>query len=479
MGMIFVEIPIFIERHSEKPLYIQIYEFYKEAILKEILKKDDRLESIMQLRNRLGVSRNTVQSAYDQLLCEGYIYSKNGSGYYVETIEHQIKTITNENRRLKFKKLKSIHTDDKVYTYNFKPGSVDQESFPFTAWRKIEQSVMKKENIDILAYSDPRGEFELRNQIAEYVKNSRGVVCSSEQIIIGAGTQTLMAILCDLFSESNNKNIAFEEPGFSAVRKVFEWYGYNIKPIELTKMGMNIEKLEDIKINPKFIYVTPSNQHPLGMSMPVSNRIKLLNFINKCSGYVIEDDYDSEFRYNVNPIPSLRNLDSENRVIYLGTFSKTLFPGMHVGYMILPERVMNIFIEKGSFINQTASKIHQLTIAKFMKEGLFEAHIRKMRSIYAKKQQFLIKCIRKEFEDNVQVYGESSGVNIALKVKNNLNELELINKALENEVKVYPISFYYFDENNYKEPNMVLMGYGHLSCDKIENGIKLLKNSWF
>ena len=314
---------------------------------------------------------------------------------------------------MKLRTLKSIHIDDKVYPYNFKPGSVDRESFPFANWRKIEQSVMKKENIDILTYSDPRGEFELRNQIAKYVKNSRGVICSSEQIIIAAGTQTLMAILCNLFSESDNKNIAFEEPGFSAVRKIFEWYGYSIEPIELTQTGMNIEKLEGLKINPQFVYVTPSNQHPLGMSMSVSNRIKLLNFINKCGGYIIEDDYDSEFRYNVNPIPSLRNLDSENRVIYLGTFSKTLFPGMHVGYMILPESIMNIFIEKGSFINQTASKIHQLTIAEFMKKGSFEVHLRKMRSIYAKKQQFLINCIRKEFGENVQIYGERAGVNIS------------------------------------------------------------------
>ncbi|OAA90438.1 PLP-dependent aminotransferase family protein [Clostridium ljungdahlii] len=474
-----MEIPIFIERHSEKPLYIQIYECYKKAILEGTLKRGERLESIMQLKNRLCISRNTVQGAYDQLLCEGYIYSKGGSGYYVEVIEDQIKTAQKENIPLKLKPLKSIHIDDKVYPYNFKPGSVDRKSFPFAIWRKIEQSLMKKENIDILTYSDPRGEFELRSQIASYVKSSRGVICSPDQIIIGAGTQTLMAVLCDLFSESCNKNIAFEEPGFSAVRKVFEWYGYNIEPIELIQVGMNIEKLETLKVTPEFIYVTPSNQHPLGMSMPVSNRIKLLNFISKARGYIIEDDYDSEFRYNVNPIPSLQSLDSEDRVIYLGTFSKTLFPGMHVGYMILPENVMNLFIEKGSFINQTASKIHQLTIAEFMKEGLFETHLRKMRNIYAKKQQFLINCIKQQFGEDVVIYGERAGVNIALQVKNSLNELELINRALENGVKVYPISFYYFDQGNYKEDNMVFMGYGHLSFDNMQSGIKLLKKAWF
>ncbi|OAA88827.1 PLP-dependent aminotransferase family protein [Clostridium coskatii] len=474
-----MEMPIFIKRHSEKPLYIQIYECYKKAILEGTLKKGDRLESIMQLKNRLCISRNTVQGAYDQLLCEGYIYSKNGSGYYVEAIEDQIKTVKKESIPLKLKPLNSIHIDDKVYPYNFKPGSVDQESFPFVAWRKIEQSFMKKENIDILTYSDPRGEFELRSQIASYVKSSRGVICSPDQIIIGAGTQTLMAVLCDLFSESCNKNIAFEEPGFSAVRKVFEWYGYNIEPIELTQVGMSIEKLETLRVAPEFIYVTPSNQHPLGMSMPVSNRIKLLNFISKGRGYIIEDDYDSEFRYNVNPIPSLQSLDSEDRVIYLGTFSKTLFPGMHVGYMILPENIMNLFIEKGSFINQTASKIHQLTIAEFMKEGLFETHLRKMRNIYAKKQQFLIDCIKQQFGEDVVIYGERAGVNITLQVKNNLNELELINRALENGVKVYPISFYYFDQGNYKEGNMVFMGYGHLSFHNMQNGIKLLKKAWF
>lgn len=430
----------------------------------------------MQLKNKLCVSRNTVQNAYDQLLCEGYIYSRGGSGYYVEAIDNTLKN-TVKKRTLNLKQLNSIHIDSKVYSCNFKPGSVDHSSFPFKSWRKIEQSFMTTENIDILTYSDPRGELKLRREIAKYVERSRGVICSPEQIIIGAGTQTLMSILCDLFSESHNKSIAFEEPGFSSVRKVFQWHEYNIEPIKLTKMGIDIEKIEKLKILPKFIYVTPSNQHPLGMLMPVSNRLKLLNFANRSKCYIIEDDYDSEFRYNVNPIPSLQSLDTENRVIYLGTFSKTLFPAMHVGYMILPETVMNLFIEKGSFINQTASKIHQLTIAEFMKEGLFESHLRKMRNIYAKKQKFLINCIKKGMGESIEVYGERAGLNIALKVNNKLKEEELINKALEKGVKVYPLSFYYFNRYNYNN-NMVLMGYGHLSFDEMERGIKILKKSW-
>ena len=474
-----MEIPVFIEKDSKKPLYIQIYGCYKKAILEGILKKDDRLESIVQLKNRLCISRNTVQEAYNQLLCEGYVYSRKGSGYYVEAIDKQIKTVKRENIPLKLKPLRSIHIDDRAYPCNFKPGSVDHGSFPFASGRKIEQGIMKKENIDILTYSDPRGEFELRNQIADYVKSSRGVACCSEQIIVGAGTQTLMAILCDLLSERCNRNVAFEEPGFSPVRKVFEWYGYNIEPVELTQSGMDIKKLEGLETVPGLIYVTPSNQHPMGMIMPVSSRIRLLNFIDRCGGYVIEDDYDSEFRYNVNPIPSLQSLDNENRVIYLGTFSKTLFPGMHVGYMILPESIMNLFIEKGSFINQTASKIHQLTIAEFMRKGLFEAHLRKMRNIYARKQQFLIDCIKNEFGENAAVYGEKAGLNVVLQVKNKLDESELINAALEKGVKVYPVSFYYFDKNNYKKHNMVLMGYGHLSFEEMGNGIRSLKKAWF
>lgn len=199
-----MEIPVFIEKNSEKSLYIQIYGCYKKAILEGILKKDDRLESIIQLKNRLCISRNTVQAAYNQLLCEGYIYSKKGSGYYVGAIDKQIKTVKRENIPLKLKPLRSIHIDERPYSYNFKPGSVEHSSFPFASWRKIEQGIMKKENIGILSYSDPRGEFELRNQIADYVKSSRGVACSSEQIIVGAGTQTLMAILCDLLGEYYN-----------------------------------------------------------------------------------------------------------------------------------------------------------------------------------------------------------------------------------------------------------------------------------
>lgn len=152
---------------------------------------------------------------------------------------------------------------------------------------------------------------------------------------------------------------------------------------------------------------------------------------------------------------------------------------MHVGYMILPESIMKLFIEEGSFINQTASKIHQLTIAEFMKEGLFEAHLRKMRNIYARKQQFLTDCIKNEFGENAAIYGDKAGLNVVLQVKSRFDEPELIDRALEKGVKVYPVSFYYFDKDNYKKHNMVLMGYGHLSFEEIRNGIRFLKKVWF
>ncbi len=337
---------------------------------------------------------------------------------------------------------------------------------------------MSLENEEILTYSDPRGESLLRIEISKYLKYSRGVTCHPDQIIIGAGTQTLISLLCFILGKNKPLKVAVEDPGFTAVRKAFEWNGCDIMPISLNNNVFDILMLKSKLDCPSAIYLTPSNQHPMGGLLNVSQRLSLLNWSKNKDTYIIEDDYDSEFRYNIHPVPTIFSLDQFEKVIYLGTFSKTLFPAMHIGYIVLPKNLAEKFVEIGCYYNQTASKIHQLTIAEFMKSGYFEQHIRKMRTLYAKKHKKIVDSIKNVFGSHAHIIGDHAGVNLTLRVNRPYSESSLIQRAKEVGVIVYPISFYHSNEKSTNKHNDIFLGYGHMKLEEIEHGITLLGEAW-
>ncbi|MBF4693375.1 MocR-like pyridoxine biosynthesis transcription factor PdxR [Fusibacter ferrireducens] len=477
-----MEIYIELQRNSRVPLYIQIYEAFRKAILSGEMEPYSKLMSVMQLKRLLCVSRNTVEIAYLQLLSEGFIFSKKGSGYFVCALDNMmsfddLSDIACEDKA-EVPPIKSLHLIRNDVAYDFKPGSVDQSQFPFKKWHEIARNIMNSDNPEILMYSDPRGERALRMEIAKYLKHSRGVLCDPDQIIIGAGTQTLISLLCLLLKEGPDLTVAVENPGFTAVRKAFEWHGCEIIPVSLNNNALDISAVKGVEANLSAIYLTPSNQHPMGGLLNVSERLSLLNWAKDKATYIIEDDYDSEFRYDIHPVPTLFGLDQYDQVIYMGTFSKTLFPGMHVGYTVLPLNLATRFSEIGQYYNQTASKIHQLTIAEFMKQGLFEKHIRKMRTVYGKKHQKMVTTIQETFGDRVCVIGDHAGVNLALRVKLPYSEKALIKRAEHVGIAVYPISFYYSASIQPVEYNDVFLGYGHMTLDEIGEAIALLGEVW-
>lgn len=478
LGVDIMELEIIIDRSSSITLYMQIYNGIRDAILKHALRPDDRLDSIMELKDKLSVSRNTVEIAYQQLLAEGFIFSIGGSGYYVSELDEFDITSKHCTTTDKDYPINSLHINNKHFAYDFKPGSVDESAFPFKEWRKIEQDTMKTN--DILSYSDPRGEEKLRIEIANYLKKSRHVYCSIDQIIVGAGTQTLIFLLSHLLDDKYERICAMEEPGFTPVRKAFEWCNYRIETLPICNDGIDLDHVRNLDIIPSYLYVTPSNQHPTGSLMPIKYRIDLINWATRNNVYLIEDDYDSEYRYNVQPVPSLYSLDQNKQVIYIGTFSKTLFPALHVGYVVLPDKLISNYIRQAHFINQTASKIHQLTIASFMESGMFEKHIKRMRNIYKRKNSYIVKELIYQLGNKIKIIGHSAGVNLCIEVLNGMDEHQLIKTAEEVGVRVYPISYYYHDKNNIPmNNNTVFLGYGHLSTDDISRGITLLKNAWF
>ncbi|MBB2482081.1 PLP-dependent aminotransferase family protein [Bacillus sp. APMAM] len=460
--------PVLDYRH-DKPMYIQLADYIKEEILSGRIKPTEKLPSKRKLSNYLGLSLNTIQSAYDQLCAEGYLESKPRKGLFVTTFEDDI--ISNDIYHQKMETI-SEHEEESA-KIDFNSGKVDLEHFPYSAWRKLTHQSLYQEEGELFDIGNPQGEKALREQIAKYLYASRGVKCSANQIIIGAGTQVLIGLLCLLIGK--NQSYALENPGYHRTRTVLQDFGANTISIPLDEDGIYIKQLKNSGAN--VVYVTPSHQFPYGMVMPITRRIELLKWAEEKNGYIIEDDYDGEYRYKGKPIPSLQGLDNNENVIYLGTFSKSLIPSIRISYIVLPPLLLRKYLDHFTIYKQTASRLHQNTLYQFMKEGYWQSHLNKMRTLYRKKHATLMQSIKKYLGDNVQVIGENSGLHIVLEVKNRMDENELIKKAIPFGVKIYPLSIYYHHSKENVRPR-VLLGFGGLSESEIDTGIRLLKEAW-
>lgn len=452
------------------PLYVQLYEYIKQGIQNETIKPGVKLPSKRKLANHLGISQNTIKTAYEQLCAEGYADSSPRKGIFVANIDDDLFHFSTIETKLGKDKDEKKELE---YIIDFNCGNIDLNYFPYSIWRKLTTQSLYLENGNILSLGEPQGERYLREEISNYLFESRGVECSVEQIVIGAGTQFLLILLCMLIGKKYS--YAIENPGFDRARYVFKDQGIDIQPISLDEYGICIEELK--KSSAKVAYVTPSHQFPSGMVMPISRRMELLKWCIERDGFIIEDDYDSEFRYNGKPIPSLHGLDSSGNVIYMGTFSKSLIPSIRISYLVLPLTLMNKYQEHLKVYKQSVSQLHQDTLYRFMKEGYWSRHLNKMRTVYRKKHKILISTINKYMGEKVEIIGENSGLHILLKVKNGMSEENLIRTALKMKVKIYPTSIYYDKYENNKF-SCIMLGFGGLKEIQIEEGIKILKSAW-
>ncbi|MDQ0229163.1 GntR family transcriptional regulator/MocR family aminotransferase [Metabacillus malikii] len=331
------------------------------------------------------------------------------------------------------------------------------------------------ENSRLLLYGDLQGDPELREEIATYLHQIRGVRCSSEQIIIGAGTYHSLDLLFQLLKRDVSC-MAVEKSVNNGVKALLEQFRFDLHPLHLESDGIRIEEVYNSKA--QAVYVTPSHQFPFGMTLSVNKRIKLLNWAKEHNAYIIENDYDGEFRYNGRPIPSLQSLDNDERVVYVGTFSKVLTPSFRISYLVLPHTLLEQFRLGRHSYDQLASPIFQKTLQLFMQSGDFERHMRKMRSLYHKKHDILLQAIRHVFQDiNIDIIGTGSGLHILLRVRNGMNETQLVQTAKQKGVIVYPTSIYTLKQELTATPT-VLLGFGGLSEMDIRTGIELLNKAW-
>ncbi len=464
------EMTIRLQANSDKCLYEQIYEHIRQEIREGKLLAEERLPSTRSLAEYLQVARSTVEYAYDQLLSEGYIESRPCRGYFVCPLEDLLQL--EERMPIGEAIEKKEEQTQEEYLYDFSPNEIDMSYFPFGVWKKITKNILTDGNSELFSQGEPQGDYDLRLTISRYLHSSRGVNCTPEQIVVGAGNDYLLMLLEKILGR--HVKIAMENPTYKRAYQIFQSFAYRIVAVDMDESGMKVSRLKEEDVSAA--YVMPSHQFPTGTVMPIGRRHELLKWADKGEErFLIEDDYDSEFRYRGKPIPSLQASDEHGRVIYLGTFSKAIAPAIRVSYMVLPEKLLKRYRENCYFYSCTVSRIDQRILNEFIRDGYFERHLNKMRKHYRGKHDTLMECL-KPFEEDFVISGEHAGLHLLLTAKKNTAEEELIRAAAKKKVKVYGLSDSMVAVSSRKAT--MLLGFGGLKEDEIIKGVDLLKDAW-
>ncbi|MBR3199905.1 MAG: aminotransferase class I/II-fold pyridoxal phosphate-dependent enzyme [Mogibacterium sp.] len=411
-------ISVEIDYNSDKSLYVQLYEYLKGEIAEGRIETGERLPSLRTMSEVAGMSVTTVKSAYEQLMVEGYLISKPQSGYYaargavIKDSHKKAKSHDGEaSVRASVQGKESEKQKNDALTLN-----CDLDSFDFVKWKKCMSAVLNETPELLLSEADRQGEPALREEIARYLYQSRGVICTQEQVVISAGTQQLINHLARILKMMDIGHVSVEDPGYMPVRSILRDWGFSMSCIPVKKDGIVIERLP-VNIRTA-AYICPQNQFPTGALMPISRRHEILDWAEANDSIIIEDDYDSELRYTGMPVPALQGIDHGNRVVYLGSFTSTLFPAIRISYMVLPERMVKLYEKIRNNYDQTCSKTEQLTLAEFMKRGFFHTNLRRVRKLYSVKLQETLEAIREYGSEGGFLTAENtqSGINIIFRL---------------------------------------------------------------
>ena len=428
-------------------LYMQIYEYFKNEIINGTYKAHSKLPSKRNLAKEYKISLNTVDNAYSKLLEEGFIYSKERQGFFVSDVGE-----------LYVLDSKPIHItkEEENIEYDFSYSGVSEE-FPYKIFKKISSNIF--DNKDILEKVDYQGYLPLRTQISEYLDKSRGFKADPSQIVISSGSEYLFQIIFKLISGK----FGIEDPGYNMLSNIMDTNDINYEFIPVDKNGMDLTKLKKSKSD--FCVITPAHQFPTGVIMNMQRRVELLNM--KKIEYVIEDDYDSEFKYSKRPVPALKSIDVNDKVIYIGSFSKSISPSFRVSFMVLPFDLVEKYNKIFKFFICPVSIMVQKMLTTFIETGEFEKHLNRMRKIYSKKRQLLMDMLNER--KDITIKGADAGLHVVLEYPKNYSEEYIVKKAKEKKIKVYGLSSY----GTKREIPSILLGFATLSEEKLKEGVKL------
>jgi GntR family transcriptional regulator / MocR family aminotransferase len=463
------------------PLFRQVYAGLRQAILSGAFGANGRLPSTRDLSDQLGVSRTVVLLAYDQLLAEGFVAGRKGSGTYVTEGLSSSRLATSKKSAVvplsKFGtaaasaagELDSRGTPPRPLPYNFSSGrsESDIDTFPFELWRRILLRCARKARVAELDYGPAAGSLALREAICAHLRRSRAVVCNASDIIIVNGSQQALDLIVRVLLERADR-VAIENPSYRGTRQILQAAGIRLLPVPVDRDGLNPAKLpQDARI----CFVTPSHQFPTGAILPIARRLALLEWAKRENSVIVEDDYDGEFRYEGQPLESLQGLDPEGRILYVGTFSRTMFPALRVGYLVVPKSLISAFTAAKWLNDQHSPTLEQQALAEFISSGAYERHLRRVRHRNAARREALLEAIRKYLTERVEVTGDGAGAHIVLWPRKNVSEKVVVSRAAASGVGIYGISGNFLSQPS--RPGFML-GYSRMNAGSIREGIRRL-----
>ncbi len=469
---------IVVRPDSRTPLRRQIYEQWRSAILTGRFRRGDQVPSSRELAVTLGVSRSTVTEAYEQLVAEGYLESAHGSGTFVcrhipdETLEARRTAphgaavtasvrLSRYGQRLR-EDLNLPRASPGVI--RFSTGRPDLSQFPFRVWRRLLGRHVRDAKPQLFDYAEQSAGYEpLHREVAALLSRSRAVRCLPEQVVIVNGSQQGLDLCVRLLLEPGEV-AALEEPGYQGARSVFSAYGARLRPARIDAEGIVIG---DLGRKTRLVYVTPSHQFPTGISMSLARRLELLDWARRSGAALIEDDYASEFRYNGPPLPALQGLASDVPVMYIGTFSKIMFPGLRIGYVIVPPQLVKPLVRAKWLADRHTPVLEQAVLADFIREGHLERHIRRMRRLYGQRREALLDAIARHFGGRATVPGDAAGMHVLVRFPDG----EVFQRAARNRVLVVSSRFCYLNKPARHE---LVLGFSDFGERAIREGIRRL-----
>lgn len=476
--------PISLERAPSRPLYKQLYESIRQSILRGTLRKGLRLPSTRTLGHELRVSRNIVVIAFEQLLAEGYIECRTGAGTFVtqtlpeDVLQVETRPLTG-NRRLSergetFKRLPQLALpirDPKLRYAPFRYGLPALDELPLDLWGRLLARHCRKAPVEIAVHGEAAGLLRLREAIATYVGVARGVRCHAGQIIVVNGSQQAIDLASRVLADPGDVAI-IEDPGYIGARSALQAAGMKLIPISVGKEGLRVELLSKKHLSAKLVYVTPSHQFPLGVVLSLANRLQLLDWAAQNDAWIIEDDFDSEYRYESKPIPALQGLDRNVRVIYIGTFSKVLFPSLRFGYLIVPEDLVDTFLAARWVSDRCSPLIEQAALADFIVEGHLASHVRRMRTLYMERRAVIIETIRERLGDLLETWDAEAGMHTVAWLPPGMDDSLISAAAAEAGLFVLPASEFALRP---MARGGLLLGYAAFAPAVIRKGIRDLE----
>ena len=473
-----MEIPLALDPDSSVPLYRQIYDQIRAMILDGQILPGAKLPPSREIGAKFRVARVTVTAAYDQLQAEGFVYSRVGAGTFVSELDH----LFHEESELSEKYSPSLSTwgqrvldigtlDERNVPVgrrmiDFGFGRSFPHIFPYDIWRRLLARYLSTDDTMLSHYGSVAGFYPLRQAVAGYLNRQRGVNCSADQVIIVSGMQQALDLLSRLLLNSGDE-VLVETPGYSGAFQLFKTFGVRLRAIPVDEDGFPVDRIP-ANSQARLAFVTPSNQFPRGGTMPLPRRLALLKWARETDALVFEDDYDGELRYSGRPISALQGLDRDHRVIYLGTFSKVLFPALRLGYVVLPSSLVDPFHQAMRLVDRGAPTLTQAAVADFINEGHFERHLQRLRKEYGQRRRSLVQVIEENLGDSVKYSRVEAGLHVMLFLPPGIDEDVLIREVARLGVGVYPGKPYHLERPVHPS---ILLGFSGLNSDEICEGV--------